>query len=138
MIRKYIYNLIYFCIFISLVIPLMLNIKINEMSNNLNDINSQILILERQLNTIIFFNRFPPLVKSFINEYLWLLLFLIFKCLTIKLKHNDVFSIANIDKLSKSNSYQRLEVSQKINKLEIPYKLNSRENEKIAVLGFGK
>ncbi len=107
MIRKYIYNLIYFCIFISLVIPLMLNIKINEMSNNLNDINSQILILERQLNTI-------------------------------KLKHNDVFSIANIDKLSKSNSYQRLEVSQKINKLEIPYKLNSRENEKIAVLGFGK
>tara|TARA_B100000287_G_C20660306_1_gene789899 strand:+ start:1011 stop:1268 length:258 start_codon:yes stop_codon:yes gene_type:complete len=85
----------------------MLNIKINEMSNNLNDINSQILILERQLNTI-------------------------------KLKHNDVFSIANIDKLSKSNSYQRLEVSQKINKLEIPYKLNSRENEKIAVLGFGK
>ena len=107
MIRKYIYNLIYFCIFISLVIPLMLNIKINEMSNNLNDINSQILILERQLNTI-------------------------------KLKYNDVFSIANIDKLSKSNSYQRLEVSQKINKLEIPYKLNSRENEKIAVLGFGK
>ena len=107
MIRKYIYNLIYFCIFISLVIPLMLNIKINEMSNNLNHINSQILILERQLNTI-------------------------------KLKHNDVFSIANIDKLSKSNSYQRLEVSQKINKLEIPYKLNSRENEKIAVLGFGK
>ena len=107
MIRKYIYNLIYFCIFISLVIPLMLNIKINEISNNLNDINSQILILERQLNTI-------------------------------KLKHNDVFSIANIDKLSKSNSYQRLEVSQKINKLEIPYKLNSRENEKIAVLGFGK
>ena len=107
MIKKYIYNLIYFCIFISLVIPLMLNIKINEMSNNLNHINSQILILERQLNTI-------------------------------KLKHNDVFSIANIDKLSKSNSYQRLEVSQKINKLEIPYKLNSRENEKIAVLGFGK
>ncbi len=107
MIRKYIYNLIYFCIFISLVIPLMLNIKINEISNNLNDVNSQILILERQLNTI-------------------------------KLKHNDVFSIANIDKLSKSNSYQRLEVSQKINKLEIPYKLNSRENEKIAVLGFGK
>ncbi len=107
MIRKYIYNLIYFCIFISLVIPLMLNIKINEMSNNLNDINSQILILERQLNTV-------------------------------KLNHNDVFSIANIDKLSKSNSYQRLEVSQKINKLEIPYKLNSRENEKISVLGFGK
>ncbi len=105
--RKYIYKLIYFCIFASLIIPLILNIKINEISTKITQVNSEILILERERNTI-------------------------------KLKHSEIFSIANIDKISKANSYQRLEVYQKINKLQIPYKLNNRENEKIAVLGFGK
>ena len=107
MIRKYIYNLIYFCIFGSLVIPLILNIQINEISKKISEVNSEIIVLERERNRI-------------------------------KLEHSEVFSIANIDKLSKANSYVRLEVSQKINKLQIPYKLNNRENERITVLGFGK
>ena len=105
--KKYFYSILYFCIFFSLVIPLILNIKINEISNQIIDVNNEILILERERNSI-------------------------------KLKHSDTFSIANIDKLSKVNLYQRLDVSQKINKLQIPYKLNNREQEKVAVLGFGK
>jgi len=105
--KKYFYNLLYFCIFSSLVVPLILNIKINEISNKIIEVNNDILILERERNSI-------------------------------KLKHSDTFSIANIDKLSKLNLYERLDVAQKINKLQIPYKLNNRENEKVAVLGFGK
>ena len=31
-----------------------------------------------------------------------------------------------------------LEISQKINELEIPYKLKNQENENIAILGFGR
>ena len=105
--KKYFYNLLYFCIFSSLVVPLILNIKINEISNKIIEVNNDILILERERNSI-------------------------------KLKHSDTFSIANIDKLSKLNLYERLDVAQKINKLQIPYKLNNREIEKVAVLGFGK
>ena len=105
--KKYIYKTLYFCIFSSLVVPLILNIKINEISNQIIEVNNEILILEREKNSI-------------------------------KLKHSDAFSIANIDKLSKINLYERLDVAQKINKLQIPYKLNNYEKEKVAVLGFGK
>tara|TARA_B100001250_G_C19762374_1_gene773101 strand:+ start:906 stop:1229 length:324 start_codon:yes stop_codon:yes gene_type:complete len=56
----------------------------------------------------------------------------------ISLKHSELYSISNIEKLSKSNSYVRLDISQKINKLKVPYKLNKDNNEYIAVLGFGK
>ena len=105
--KKYIYKTLYFCIFSSLVVPLILNIKINEISNQIIEVNNEILILEREKNSI-------------------------------KLKHSDAFSIANIDKLSKINLYERLDVAQKINKLQIPYKLNNHEKEKVAVLGFGK
>tara|TARA_B100001250_G_scaffold306483_1_gene268373 strand:- start:140 stop:463 length:324 start_codon:yes stop_codon:yes gene_type:complete len=105
--KQYLYKLLYLCIFASLVIPLILNIKINEISNQIIEVNNEILLLERERNSI-------------------------------KLEHSDVFSIANIDKLSKVNLYERLDVAQKINKLQIPYKLNNREKEKIAVLGFGK
>ena len=107
MIKQYLYKFLYLCIFASLVIPLILNIKINEISNQIIEVNNEILLLERERNSI-------------------------------KLEHSDVFSIANIDKLSKVNLYERLDVAQKINKLQIPYKLNNREKEKIAVLGFGK
>ena len=105
--KKYFYNLLYFCIFASLVVPLILNIKINEISNQIIEVNNEIINLERERNSI-------------------------------KLKHSDAFSIANIDKLSKVNLYERLDVAQKINKLQIPYKLNNHEKEKVAVLGFGK
>ena len=105
--KQYLYKFLYLCIFASLVIPLILNIKINEISNQIIEVNNEILLLERERNSI-------------------------------KLKHSDVFSIANIDKLSKVNLYERLDVAQKINKLQIPYKLNNREKAKVAVLGFGK
>tara|TARA_B100000700_G_scaffold89964_1_gene101491 strand:+ start:924 stop:1247 length:324 start_codon:yes stop_codon:yes gene_type:complete len=105
--KQYFYNILYFCILASLVVPLVLNIKINEISNQIIEVNNEILLLERERNAI-------------------------------KLKHSDVFSIANIDKLSKVNLYERLDVAQKINKLQIPYKLNNREKAKVAVLGFGK
>ena len=57
---------------------------------------------------------------------------------SIDLKHHESYSISSIEKLAKSHSYKRLEISQKINKLEIPYKLNYERTEKIAILGFGK
>tara|TARA_B100001996_G_C18667449_1_gene595391 strand:+ start:936 stop:1259 length:324 start_codon:yes stop_codon:yes gene_type:complete len=56
----------------------------------------------------------------------------------ITLKHSELYSVSNIDKLSKRHFYVRLDISQKINKLEIPYKLNTEGNEYIAILGFGK
>jgi len=56
----------------------------------------------------------------------------------INLKHKEKYSISNIEQLAKINSYERLEISQKINKLEIPYKLKNQEKEKIAILGFGR
>ena len=57
---------------------------------------------------------------------------------TIDLKHHESYSISSLEKLAKNHSYERLEISQKINKLEIPYKLNYERTEKIAILGFGK
>ena len=56
----------------------------------------------------------------------------------ITLKHSELYSVSNIENLSKRHSYVRLDISQKINKLEIPYKLNTEGNEYIAILGFGK
>ena len=57
---------------------------------------------------------------------------------TIDLNHHESNTIRNLEKLAKNHSYERLEISQKINKLEIPYKLNYERTEKIAILGFGK
>ena len=58
--------------------------------------------------------------------------------MSIKKKHSDKYSISSIEQLAKTNSYERLEISQKINKLEIPYKLKNQEKENVAILGFGK
>ncbi len=55
----------------------------------------------------------------------------------IYLDHHEKYSISNIEKLAKSNLYERLEISQKVNKLEIPYKLKKMNEDKITVLGFG-
>ena len=46
--RKTIFMFLYFGIFFIVSIPLILNIKINEVSNSITDLNSQILILERE------------------------------------------------------------------------------------------
>ncbi len=105
--RSIFFTSIYVVIFIVVSVPLILNIKINEVSNKIDEINTQIYLLERRKNSI-------------------------------DLKHHESYSIGSIEKLAKSHSYKRLEISQKINKLEIPYKLKSEQNEKIAILGFGK
>ena len=101
------FTLMYALIFIIVSVPLLLNIKINELSNSINELNIEIFKLERIKNSIY-------------------------------LKHNEYYSISSIEKLAKNHSYERLEISQKINKLEIPYKLKNERNEKIAILGFGK
>ena len=103
--RSIFFTSIYVVIFIVVSVPLILNIKINEVSNKIDEINTQIYFLERRKNSI-------------------------------DLKHRESYS--SIEKLAKSHSYKRLEISQKINKLEIPYKLKNEGNEKIAILGFGK
>ena len=105
--RSIFFTSIYVVIFIVVSVPLILNIKINEVSNKIDEINTQIYFLERRKNSI-------------------------------DLKHHESYSISSIEKLAKSHSYKRLEISQKINKLEIPYKLNYERTEKIAILGFGK
>ena len=105
--RSIFFTSIYVVIFIVVSVPLILNIKINEVSNKIDEINTQIYFLERRKNSI-------------------------------DLKHHESYSISSIEKLAKSHSYKRLEISQKINKLEIPYKLKNEQNEKIAILGFGK
>ena len=105
--RSIFFTTIYVVIFIVVSVPLILNIKINEVSNKIDEINTQIYFLERRKNSI-------------------------------DLKHHESYSISSIEKLAKSHSYKRLEISQKINKLEIPYKLKNEGNEKITILGFGK
>ncbi len=105
--RNKIFIIIYASIFFLVSVPLLLNIKINELSNSISDLNSEILILERQ--------------RAFLS-----------------IKHSETFSISNIEKLSKLNSYIRLNISQKINELEVPYKFNEISTEKISILGFGK
>ena len=42
----------------------------------------------------------------------------------ITLKHSELYSVSNIDKLSKRHFYVRLDISQKINLAEIQIKLN--------------
>jgi len=98
---------IYLLIFLIVSIPLILNIRINELSNNISELNTEVFILERQK-------------------------------MQFNLKYNEKFSISSIEKLSKIYSYERLEISQKINKLEIPYKLKNQDKQNIAILGFGK
>jgi len=105
--KSFLFISIYFSIFSIVSVPLILNIRINELENKKDELNTEINILERQ--------------KMLIN-----------------LKHKEKYSISNIEQLAKINSYERLEISQKINKLEIPYKLKNQEKEKIAILGFGR
>ena len=105
--RSIFFTSIYLLTFFVVLVPLILNIKINELSNKIDDLNSDIYYLERSKNTI-------------------------------DLKHHKSYSISSLEKLAKNHSYERLEISQKINKLEIPYKLNYERTEKIAILGFGK
>ena len=93
--------------FLVVSVPLILNIKINELSNKIDELNSEIYFLERSKNTI-------------------------------DLKYHETYSISSLEKLAKNHSYERLDISQKINKLEIPYKLKNERTEKIAILGFGK
>ena len=100
-------NSIYILIFFFVSVPLILNIRINELSNKIDHLNSEIYLLERSKNTI-------------------------------DIIHHESYSISSLEKLAKIHSYERLEISQKINKLEIPYKLKNEGNEKIAILGFGK
>ena len=104
---KIFFTSIYLLIFLVISVPLMLNIKINEVSNKIDEINTEISYIERRK-------------------------------ISIELKHHESYSISSIEKLAKSHSYERLEISQKINKLEIPYKLKKERNEKIATLGFGR
>tara|TARA_B100001250_G_C19272329_1_gene559666 strand:+ start:266 stop:589 length:324 start_codon:yes stop_codon:yes gene_type:complete len=105
--RSFLFISIYFSIFTIVSVPLILNIRINELSNKIKDLDSEVFILERQ-------------------EML------------INLKHNEKYSISSIEQLAKIYSYERLEISQKINKLEIPYKLKNEDKENIAILGFGR
>jgi len=88
-------------------VPVILNMRINELSNKVNELDAELFILERE--------------KMMIN-----------------LQHIEKYSISSIEQLAKINYYERLEISQKINKLEIPYKLNNQEKENIAILGFGR
>tara|TARA_B100001996_G_scaffold135575_1_gene103215 strand:+ start:615 stop:938 length:324 start_codon:yes stop_codon:yes gene_type:complete len=105
--RSILFTSIYFSIFVIVSVPLILNIRINELSNKINDLDTEVFILERE--------------KMLIN-----------------LKYNDKYSISSIEQLAKRNYYERLEISQKINKLEIPYKLKNQDKENIAILGFGR
>ena len=105
--RSILFSSIYVIIFLIVSVPLILNIRINELSNKINNLDNQIFILEKE--------------KMLIN-----------------LKYNEKFSISSIENLAKTHSYERLEIFQKINKLEIPYKLKTEEEENITILGFGK
>jgi|TARA_B100001996_G_scaffold195834_1_gene150040 hypothetical protein len=105
--KSFIFISIYFSIFVIVSVPLILNIRINELSNEIDSLDAEVFILERQI-------------------------------MQITLKHNEKYSISSIEQLAKINSYERLEISRKIKKLEIPYKIKNQENEKIAILGFGR
>tara|TARA_B100000579_G_C22755414_1_gene816181 strand:+ start:854 stop:1177 length:324 start_codon:yes stop_codon:yes gene_type:complete len=105
--RPFLFISIYFIIFLIFTVPLIFNIRVNDLSNKIDELDSEIFALERQ--------------KMLIN-----------------LKHNEKFSISNIEKLARANSYERLEITQKINKLEIPYKLKNEKIESVTILGFGR
>ena len=55
----------------------------------------------------------------------------------VHLKHTEVFSIGNIEKLSKEINFKRLDIHKKNFDLVKPYKLVEESNP-IIVLGFGK
>ena len=105
--KSFLFTSIYFFIFFIVSVPLILNIRINELSNRINQLDKEILILEIEK-------------------------------IQIDTDYRDKFSISSVEKLARANSYQRLEIYQKINELEIPYKLKTQEKERIAILGFGK
>jgi len=105
--KSFLFISIYFSIFVIVSVPLILNIRINELSNKIDNLDNEVFILERQR-------------------------------MLINLKHNEKYSISSIEQIAKINSYERLEIAQKINKLEIPYKLKNQEKERIAILGFGR
>ena len=50
--RSIFFTSIYLLTFLVVSVPLILNIKINELSNKINELNSQIYYLERSKNTI--------------------------------------------------------------------------------------
>ena len=75
---------IYILIFFFVSVPLILNIRINELSNKIDHLNSEIYLLERSKNTI-------------------------------DIIHHESYSISSLEKLAKIHSYERLEISQKIN-----------------------
>ncbi len=105
--KSFLFISIYFSIFVIVSVPLILNIRINELSNKIDNLDNEVFILERQR-------------------------------MLINLKHNEKYSISSIEQIAKINSYERLEIAQKINKLEIPYKLKNQDKERIAILGFGR
>tara|TARA_B100001250_G_scaffold348467_1_gene319168 strand:+ start:852 stop:1175 length:324 start_codon:yes stop_codon:yes gene_type:complete len=105
--RSILFTSIYVFIFLIVSIPLILNIRINELSNRVNELDKEMLSLEIEK-------------------------------VQIDTEYHKKFSVSSIEKLARTNSYQRLEIYQKINKLEIPYKLKNQEQDKVAILGFGK
>jgi len=105
--RSIVFTLIYIFIFFIVSVPLILNIKINELSNKINEIDKEILILEIQK-------------------------------LEIDVNYHKNFSISSIEKLARAHSYERLEINQKINVLEIPYKIKNHEKEQATILGFSR
>ena len=105
--RSILFTSIYVFIFLIVSIPLILNIRINELSNRVNELDKEMLSLEIEK-------------------------------VQIDTEYHKKFSVSSIEKLARTNSYQRLEIYQKINKLEIPYKLKNQEKENIAILGFGR
>ena len=50
--RSIFFTSIYLLTFLVVSVPLILNIKINELSNKINELNSEIYYLERSKNTI--------------------------------------------------------------------------------------
>ena len=50
--RSIFFTSIYLLTFLVISVPLILNIKINELSNKINELNSEIYYLERSKNTI--------------------------------------------------------------------------------------
>ncbi len=105
--KSLLFSSIYVLIFLIVLVPLVLNIRINEMSNKISDLDTEIYLLRREK-------------------------------MQVNLEHSEKFSISSIETLAKTHSYERLEIYQKINKLEIPYKLKNQDEQNFVILGFGK
>ncbi len=105
--RSIFFTSIYVVIFIVVSVPLILNIKINEVSNKIDEINTQIYLLERRKNSI-------------------------------DLKHHESYSISSIEKLAKSHSYKRLEISHEIEPGCLSIILDSDNNQRLVpgISGF--